>query len=391
MTLAFGAAGLVIDTTAEAQEAIGQALAARFGQTLQWSNPNTVIGNIVAAMANQTVTVEEGLQAVYSQLTLAGATGTSLDSLALLVGLTRNLATQTVGVLTVTNTSASPVVVPQGALWQSSDTQEQWAAVTGGTIPALSSASLTVRAANTGPLTVGTGAYTVLSSFAGAVSLTAVGASTTTTGVAQETDAAFRLRIVSDGARAGRGTLASILAAVRAVDGVTSAKAFENTTLLTGIASPVAIPALPPKSFVVVVQGAQNADIAAAIYDTAPAGIASYGDTSVSVDTGEGYSVSILFERPAAMTVYVSATITGANSTYNDAVEESVIAYIDTLPNTVLYNRILCAILDALPATANVSSLTIGTSPSPVGTSDVAVAWNEYPTANGTSIVLTWV
>lgn len=391
MTLAFGAAGLTIDTTAEAQAAIGQDLAARFGQTLQWANPNTVIGNIVAAMANQTVTVEEGLQAVYSQLTLAGATGTSLDNLGLLVGLTRNLATQTLGTLTVTNTSASPVTVPQGALWQSADTQEQWAAVSAVTVGALSSASVAVRAVNTGPLTVGTGAFSVLSSFAGAVSLTAVGASTTSQGTAQETDAAFRLRIVSDGARAGRGTLASILAAVRAVDGVTSAKAFENTSMTVGISSPVVIPALPAKSFVVVVQGGANADIAAAIYDTGPAGIATYGDTSVSVDTGEGYSVAVLFERPAAMTVYVSATITGASSTYSDAAKDSVIAYVATLPNTVLYNRILCALLDALPTTANVTSLTIGTSPAPVGTSDLAVAWNEYPEATALSIVLTWV
>lgn len=391
MTLAFTAAGLTIDTTAEAQAAIGQALAARFGQTLQWSNPNTVIGNIVAAMANQTVTVEEGLQAVYSQLVLSGATGTSLDNLALLVGLTRNLATQTVGTMLVTNASGGPVTIPQGALWQSVDTQEQWATVGAATVGALATASVTIRAINTGPLPVGTGVYSVLSSFAGAVSLSAAGTATTSLGTAQETDADFRLRIMSDGARAGRGTLASILAAVRAVDGVTNAKAYENTTLSVGITSPVSIPALPPKSFVVVVQGATDAEVAAAIYDTAPAGIASYGDTTEAVDTGEGYSVDILFERPAAITVYVSATITGAGSAYNDAVEASVISYIETLPNTVLYNRILCAILDALPRTANVSSLTLGTSPSPVGTSDLSVAWNEYPEADGTSIVLTWV
>lgn len=391
MTLAFGAAGLTIDTTAEAAQAIGGNLAARFGQTLQWANPNTVVGNLVASVADVTVEVQDGLQAVYSQLVVTSATGTALDTLALLVGLPRNLATRTLGTLTVSNASGSPVNIPQGALFVDDATQEQYAVVSATTVGASTSAAVAVRAIPTGALVVGTGAYSVLSSFAGAVSLSAVGLATTSQGTAQETDAEFRLRIVSDGARAGRGTLASILAAVRDVDGVTDAKAFENTTLLTGIASPVAIPALPPKSFVVVVQGGSNDDVAAAIYDTAPAGIASYGDTTVSVDTGEGYSVSVLLERPAAVTIYVSATITGAGSTYEAAVVESITSYIETLPNTVLYNRILCAVLDALPSTANVSALTMGTAPSPVATSNIAVAWNEYPTTSGAAIVLTWV
>jgi hypothetical protein len=196
---------------------------------------------------------------------------------------------------------------------------------------------------------------------------------------------------VSDGARAGRGTLASILAAVRDVDGVTRAAAYENTSLLTGITSPLTISTLPPKSFVVVVQGGASADVAAAIYDTAPAGIESFGDTTVSVDTGEGYSTPVLFERPAAVTIYVSATITGSSATSNDACEDAIIAYLDTYPTTVLRFQILCAILDVVGNRANISSLTLGFTASPVGTSDLAIAWNEYPTATSVSIVLTFV
>ena len=177
---------------------------------------------------------------------------------------------------------------------------------------------------------------------------------------------------------------------MRDVDGVTRAAAYENTTLATGITSPIAISGLPPKSFVILAQGGVTAEIAAAIYDTAPAGIESYGDTSTAVDTGEGYSTTILFERPAAVTIYVSATITGSSSAFGLACQNAIIAYLDTYPTTVLRNQILCAILDIVGRLANVTSLTLGLSPSPVGTSDITVAWNEYPTATSVSIVLTF-
>jgi len=391
MTLSFTAAGLQIDTVAEAAEAIANDLKTRFGQTLQTGNPNTVVANYVASAADTTVTVQEGLQAVYSQLTVTGATGVSLDTLGLLVGNPRNLATQTLGTMTVTNASASPVAIPQGASWQNADTQELYATVSAQTVGASTTATVAIRAVDTGPQTVGTAVYNVLSSFAGAVSLSAVGLATTSQGTAQETDGDYRLRLISDGALAGSGTLASILAAVRAVDGVTRAVAYENTSNATGITTPVIIAGLPGHSFVVVAEGGDTDEIAAAIYSKAPAAIQMYGDTTVNVDTGEGYTTPVTFERPAALTIYVSATITGASSDYNDAVEASIIAYLAGYPATVLYNRVLCSILDALPVTANISALTMGTTVSPVATANIVVPWNEYPTATSVSIVLSFV
>jgi uncharacterized phage protein gp47/JayE len=392
MTLLLNASGLTINTVAEEQQAIASALALSFGQSLQTSNPNTAIASFIAAFADADVAVQEALLVAWAGMFPAGATGVQLDGLAQNVGLTRNIASQTLGTLNATNPTGALITVPQGALFTQSSTTDQYAAVSATAIGAGLTVSVAIRAVDTGPKTVGTGAFTVLTSFAGGSSLTPiVGTATSSQGSDQETDADLRLRLVSDGARAGRGTLASILAAVRDVDGVTRAAAYENTTLATGIASPVVIAGLPPKSFVVVVQGGANADVAAAIYDTAPAGIESYGDTTVSVDTGEGYNTPVLFERPAAVTIYVSATITGSSAAFNDACENAIIAYLETYPTTVLRNQILCAILDVVGRLANISSLTLGFTASPVGTSDLAIAWNEYPTATSVSIVLTFV
>jgi uncharacterized phage protein gp47/JayE len=392
MTLLLNASGLQINTVAEEQQAIASALALSFGQSLQTSNPNTAIASFIAAFANADVAVQEALLVAWAGMFPSGATGVQLDGLAQNVGLTRNIASQTLGTLNATNPTGSLITVPQGALFTQSSTGDQYAAVSATAIGAGLTISVAIRAVDTGPKTVGTGAFTVLTSFAGGSSLTPiVGTATSSQGSDQETDADLRLRLVSDGARAGRGTLASILAAVRDVDGVTRAAAYENTSLLTGITSPLTISTLPPKSFVVVVQGGASADVAAAIYDTAPAGIESFGDTTVSVDTGEGYNTPVLFERPAAVTIYVSATITGSSATFNDACENAIIAYLDTYPTTVLRNQILCSILDVVGNRANISSLTLGFTASPVGTSDLAIAWNEYPTATSVSIVLTFV
>lgn len=392
MTLLLDASGLQINTLAEEQQALAGALALSFGQSLQTSNPNTAIASLIAAIANADVAVQEALLGAWAGMFPAGAVGIQLDGLAQNVGLTRNLATQTLGTLNATNPTGSPITVPAGALFTQSSTQDQYAAVGAVVIGASSTVSVPIRAVVTGPKTVGTGAFTVLTSFAGGSSLTPiVGTATTSQGSDQESDADLRLRLISDGARAGRGTLASILAAVRDVDGVIRAAAYENTTMATGITSPVVISGLPPKSFVILAQGGNTAEIAAAIYDTAPAGIATYGDTSTSVDTGEGYNTTILFERPAAVTIYVSATITGSSNAFELAVQNAIIAYLATYPTTVLRNQILCSILDVVGRLANVTSLTLGLSPSPVGTSDITVAWNEYPTAIAANIVLTFV
>ncbi len=391
MTLLLNASGLTINTVEEEAQAISSALALAFGQSLQTGNPNTAIANFIAVFANADIAVQEALLVAWAGMFPAGATGVQLDGLAQNVGLTRNIATQTLGTLNETNPSGGLVTVPQGALFTQSATGDQYAAVSAAAIGAGLTVGVAIRAVDTGPKTVGTGAFTVLTSFAGGSSLTPiVGTATTSQGADQESDADLRLRLVSDGARAGRGTLASILAAVRDVDGVTRAAAYENTSLATGITTPVVIVGLPPKSFVVVVQGGASADIAAAIYDTGPAGIETYGDTTVSVDTGEGYSTTILFERPAAVTIYVSATITGSSSAFELACQNAIIAYLDTYPTTVLRNQILCAILDVVGRLANVTSLTLGLAPAPVGTSDITVAWNEYPTAVAANIVLTF-
>ena len=114
-----------------------------------------------------------------------------------------------------------------------------------------------------------------------------------TTGRNIETDEELRLRHSLSVQQAGSGTLASIVAAVRNVDGVTAVIGLENRTIFTNILG------LPAKSFEIIVEGGLDGEIADVIWDDKPAGIETYGNISeLVVDfAGDAQEVKILSSR----------------------------------------------------------------------------------------------
>lgn len=66
----------------------------------------------------------------------------------------------------------------------------------------------------------------------------------------------------------------------------------------------------PGKSFEIVVLGGTDADIAQAIWDSKPAGIQSYGNTSETVTDSDNREWPISFTRPTQIPIYVAITLT---------------------------------------------------------------------------------
>jgi uncharacterized phage protein gp47/JayE len=123
------------------------------------------------------------------------------------------------------------------------------------------------------------------------------------TGRGTETDAELRLRRSTSLQIASAGTLAAIRSRIADdVDDVASCTVYENVTDSTDSDG------LPPHSLLAVVSGGDATDIGNMIWDTKPAGIRTYGDTTVSITDTNGDPQSVYFARPLSKYVWVDTT-----------------------------------------------------------------------------------
>lgn len=107
-----------------------------------------------------------------------------------------------------------------------------------------------------------------------------------------ETDDELRIRRNRRATQVGKATPEAIARALESLQGVSDAFVIENRTLTTDVDG------RPPKSYEAVVVGGEVTDIAKSIWDTGPAGIATYGNITQIVDDSNGDSHSISFSRP---------------------------------------------------------------------------------------------
>jgi len=120
-----------------------------------------------------------------------------------------------------------------------------------------------------------------------------------TTGTDQETDAELRVRREQSVIN-GFATDAAIREALlNNVDGVVGANVTSNRS------SSVDGEGRPAHSFECVVSGGADADIAAEILRVQPAGIQSYGNTSIDVVDSQGYTQIIQFSRAVSIYIWV--------------------------------------------------------------------------------------
>lgn len=125
-----------------------------------------------------------------------------------------------------------------------------------------------------------------------------------TVGTDIETDAAFRVRRENLLTVSGKGTVDTIRAKLLLVAGVTEAFVFENTTDVTDSNG------VPPHAIECVVLGGTDADVAQAIFDDKPAGIATHGgDISEVIVDSQGTSHTILASRADPVEMFIAITV----------------------------------------------------------------------------------
>lgn len=118
-----------------------------------------------------------------------------------------------------------------------------------------------------------------------------------------ESDESLRVRRAAAArVRKSRATDPAIEAALLDVQGVSSAIVKSNRGFTTDDEG------VPGKAFVSLVVGGNDNDIAQCIYENQPAGIQSYGNTSVNITDSHGIEQQISFSRPTPVYLWVKVT-----------------------------------------------------------------------------------
>lgn len=210
-----------------------------------------------------------------------------------------------------------------------------------------------------------------------------------TVGRYTETDPELRERFRNSKFVQSANIIEALIDALVNVEGVTDCVVYENDT------STVNAFGVPPKSFMPLVLGGLPSDIAHAIWENKPTGISSEGDTTVQIVDSQGIQHPISFRRPTNVPVYVSLAVVsdGSGTLPGDAavqIRQNLLDYFDTnnmIGDDVIYSRLYTPI-NQVPGHM-VNSLTIGTTPSPVGMSNIVIDFDEVAFITAAQITIT--
>lgn len=189
----------------------------------------------------------------------------------------------------------------------------------------------------------------------------------------RETDSELRARFKNSKELNARGTVGAIYSNLRDLVGVEDVEVYENYTMFDDVNG------LPPKSFTAVVVGGNSQDIGDTIWNTKPTGIESYGNTPVTVFDRVGLPHTVSFTRPVLVDVYIEITISQSEggtiaANTESLIKEALIAYFEanySVGDNVIYSRLYGPITSA--EGYQVDSLTIGTDPAAMGTSNISM------------------
>jgi uncharacterized phage protein gp47/JayE len=158
----------------------------------------------------------------------------------------------------------------------------------------------------------------------------------------------------------------------------------------------------PGKSFEIVVQGGADSDIANAIYGAKPAGIQSYGSTTVNVEDEFGNAHPISFQRPTEIPIYVTIALTTDLTTaafpqFNPGSINTIQSDIVDIVNAVGIGGLIIAFgsgglvgaFNAVPGIVDYT-LNFGIAPSPSGDENIQLLSTQIPVAETFNVIVSY-
>jgi len=336
--------------------------------------------------------VMNAVQLVYTNMGPSFAIGPALDILVKLNGLTRKPASYSTCLVTVNGVTGT--VITNGVVYDLNN--NLWnlpASVTiagGGT-------TVTATAQQPGPITVAASQIIgIATTQAGWTSVTN-GSNLPNLGEAAEPDSQLRSRQAISTELPSIALIAGMKAALEAVSGVTRVNIDENYTGATNGNG------TPAHSVQCVVENGDPLAVATAIYTNKSIGCGTYGSTSETViDPITGLSNAISFDTPTYVTVYVKLGVhqlSSWNNSFSALIQNAVLAYLQGLSigqNVSFISTMAAAMavnltLDNPAFIIETASSGIGTSPSPSGTSDISITFDEAAQSALGNIVISFV
>lgn len=203
----------------------------------------------------------------------------------------------------------------------------------------------------------------------------------------EETDSELRERFRQSKYLRASNILESLYSALISLDNVKEVQIYENDTDQTNDLG------IPSHSFLPIVLGGIDSEIANTIWKRKPLGIRSYGNTQVTIYDSQGFAHSIGFERPAPVSVVIRMNLT-TDSNYpengDDSIKTALINYFTSnfgIGGDVVFSRLYTAI-NSIPG-HQVNSLTIGTSASNQASSNIPIAFNQIASLQTDNIIIT--
>lgn len=374
--------GFSIPTIQEIQDDLASLVKSRISQAID-TTENSVIGELLGIFAERLHELWVGERDVYNSFTVGGATGQSLTNLSLLTGVLRLPATKSRVTATVSLTAGT--ILPVGSEARVPGSLSSFLTLTevenATAFP--DTFDVEMEAVETGEVRANAGTLTeIVVPVSGWTAVT--NALDADMGSDDETDTELRVRREAEIRLQGSGSIDAIQADVAEVDGVLSARATEDTFNHT---------------FNVVIwdgdpSGADDDEIAQAIWDSKPAGIESVGSDSGEATDSNAAVHTVEFDRADQKEVYLHFNIVTNEDVFpldgEEALKEAVADYGNTT-HTVgsdVYMTTLFGPAYSIAGVINVSEIRLGFSPFPGSSADLAIADDEIARFDTARIVV---
>lgn len=371
--------GFVLKTIEEILDEIGQAQLATIDPALDIS-PDQPLGQINGINAKKLAEAWEALQTAYNAFNRGAAEGALLDAIGLLTGTKRLPATKSSVVVTL-DLDAAITVPADSIIAVDGQPAVRFALKTAVTSTGAGTYPGTFEATVTGPISANSGTLTVI--------VTPVSGWNSATnpldadlGTVQESDTDYRKRQIQELQAPGECTVDAIRADLLLVAGVIEAFVFENTSMATDGDG------VPPKAYECVIwdgspPDADNTEVGQTIWNSKPAGIETYGSTSVTVKDSQDNDRTVKFSRATGKNVYLTYVLSVDPETYPVDGDAQVRAAVLAKGATSLKmgSDVIALVLKAAPLVVtgvlDVTDFRLGFSSSPSGTTNLTIGSRE--------------
>ena len=341
-------------------------------------DPDSQDGQMLAIFAAAIDDANAMAVQVYNAFSPSSARGVGLSSVVKINGIKRLVPSFSTVDLLITGQAGTTIV--NGIAQDASGAQ--WLLPASVTIPVDGDITVTATAKDAGALLAAPGAITTIGTPTRGWQ-TVTNPAEAVAGQPVELDATLRRRQTVSTALPSRTVFDGTIGAVASISGVTRWKGYENDTGVTDANT------LPPHSISLVVLGGDATEIAQAIADKKGPGCATYGTTSVDITDEFGVTRAIKFYRPTTATIKVAVAVTaqaGFTTAIETAIKQSIVDWVNGLEigEDVEFAEIYVPANlngDLARRTYKITGLTIAKNAGTPGSADLAVAFNEAPTA----------